>query len=240
MSRKTEFEHFIAKSISLKEIRATGQGEEERVIRAGIKQAAYKGNAVALTALFPLITCKDDFFDDVLRIIFNGKHDRLELMKAIPKDTACYLPQSQWLRTPQSTADDATWSEMVRVFNLNEYDLRGMGTQAARLNCPSTVAQVLRKNKRLGIDILMDAWTNCSEHIVDLLIPTILNLERSSENLKRSFQFYGQAQRLSNQYTYIQSAIENQIALRQKNILTKSVGFKPSVEKTTVRKTRKM
>lgn len=240
MSRKTDFENYIAKAISLKEIRAKGQGEEERVIRAGIVQAASQGNAVALTALFPLITCKDEFFDDVLHIISKSKHNRLDLIKAIPKDAACYLPQSQWLRIPQSTADDAMWSEMVRVFDLNEYDLRGMGTQAARLNCPSTVAQVLRKNKCLASDILIEAWTNCSESIVDLLVPTILNLERSSESLKRSFQFYGQTQRLLDQYDYIQSAIENQIAQRQKNMLNKSIDPKSSSEKPTARKIRKM
>lgn len=240
MSRKTDFEHYIAKATSLKEIRAKGQGEEERVIRAGIVQAAHKGNAVALTALFPLITCKDEFLDDVLRIVFNGKHDRLELIKAIPKNTAGYLPHSKWLRTSQTTSDDAAWGEMVRIFDLNEYDLRGMGVHAARLNCEATVAQVLRKNKRLGSDILIEAWTNCSEHIVDLLIPTILNLERFSESLKRSYQFYGQAQRMMKQYTYIQSALESHIAQRQNNLLAKSIDSKPTIENPIAKKTRKM
>lgn len=234
MSRKTDFEHYITKATSLKEIRAKGQGEEERVVRAGIVQAAYKGNAVALTALFPLITCKDEFLDEVLSIAFNGPHV-MQLLEAIPKNTARPLSQSQWLRKHQTTANDSIWSEMIRIFDLNQQELQGAGMHAARLDCHNTVAQVLQKNKRLGVDILTDAWTHCSEKMVDQLIPTVLNLERASENLKRSFQFYGGALRFLDHHTYVQSSIENAIAQRQKKLLTQCIDAP-----VNARKTRKM
>lgn len=237
MSRKTDFEKYIAKASSFEQIQSKGQGEDGRVVRAGIMVAAQKGNAVALGALFPLIACKDEFLDDVFAVIFSSKHNRLELIQSIPDNTG---RDQRWMRVAQAHADDNIWSEMVRVFVLNDRDLFGAGTLAARADCPKTVAAVLAKNTQVSADILIESWTRTSPKVIDMLIPHIVKLDPFYKSLTKSFDFWGSPPHLMGQYEMITNLVDSERAERQRKKLEKCLKRKAKETKITAPKKRKM
>lgn len=238
MSRKTDFEKYITKATSFDQIQAEGQGEDGRVVRAGIIVAAQKGNATALRALFPLIACKDEFLNDVLDIILFGKHkNKLELVQSIPDNTARAL---ETVKVVQTHADDDMWSEMVRVFALNDRELFDAGTLAARADCPKTVAAVLAKNKRVSADVLIESWTRASSGVIEMIIPHIAKLDPFLKNLTTSFNFWGNPHHLGVRYEMITNLVENEKAQRQRKTLEKSLKSKTNVHQTCTPQKRKM
>lgn len=237
MSRKTDFEKYITKATSFDQIQAEGQGEDGRVVRAGIIVAAQKGNATALRALFPLIACKDEFLNDVLDIIFLGKHkNNWELVQSIPDNTARDL---KWMKIVTG-GEDNIWSEMVRVFALNDRELFDAGILAARADCPKTVAAVLLKNKHVSADVLIESWTRASCEVIEMLIPHITKLDPFLKNLTTSFNFWGSPQHLVGPYEMITDLVDNEKAKRQKYKLEKSIKITTNASKTSTPKKRKM
>lgn len=167
MSRKQHFEQYILKSTSVKDIRAAGQGEDGRVVRAGILVAARVGNAAALKALFPLVDVNVVFLNEVITCI-TGHSNAGDLLSALPSNLV--VPTYPMERSVYGFSDDIQ-SQLVRIYDVNE-GLWTFAHSAASQNYMKTLEAVLKKNKNKHFisTLLSERWHHYSPQVCKYLI----------------------------------------------------------------------
>lgn len=221
MSRKTQFNHYILNTQSVKDIRSAGQGEEPRIVRGAIIVAAQQSHAPALTALLPLITVKQEFMEEVLDIIFSSKNSQVALLEAIPSNTTPMF-EKPFKRFVNKKHDDIA-SQLVRIFQCTTENLRYVIPMFLAHNCYKTVEQALLKKNTgtLSIELINHHWPQCSDEMIDLLIEKTKRVNLLAQQIV-NFSRYTQP---NLQRQKIVEKIEHEVGLRQKAVLEKSLNI---------------
>lgn len=187
MSRKQHFEQYILKSTSVKDIRAAGQGEDGRVVRAGILVAARVGNAAALKALFPLVDVNVAFLNEVITSITTSipnYSNAANLLSALPSNLV--VPTYSMERSVYGFSDDIQ-SQLVRIYDVNS-GLWTFAHSAASQNYMKTLEVVLKKNKNKHFiaTLLSERWHHYSPQVCKYLIAQSKDLVGVVEYLQKN------------------------------------------------------
>ena len=180
MSRKERFEQYILNSTSVKAIRCAGQGEDGRVVRAGLVVAAREGHAVALKALFPLVDTTPEFLHAIVDFAVKHPHAS-DILSSIPSNTA--VPTYDMERSVYGCSD-AIQSQLVRIYELSAGSLWSFAYHAGIKDSMLTLTAALKKNKNVSATLLADRWRQFSPQVCQHIIAHTKDLNVLLHHLK--------------------------------------------------------